>query len=257
MVRWLLISPAIAALSFAPAATLHRASRTIMGTLCEVQIYDTDAARAEAASTRALDEMARVDRLLSNYDAASELSALNREAAKAPVRVSDELFAFVRDSRAYYDATDGTFDPTVGPLVRAWGFFTLRPSKPGDAAIADARARSGFDKVRLDPAARTVFYTVVGVEFDPGGIGKGYAADRAVEVLRRAGVDAALVSAGGSTLNAIGHPPDRAGWRIAIKDPADAAHPYAYVELRDASLSTSGVSENAVRDGSRRYALLR
>jgi len=138
--------------------------------------------------------------------------------------------------------------------VRAWGFFTPQPAKPTDAAVAAARARSGFDKVRLDPSAHTIFYTVAGVEFDPGGIGKGYAADRAVEALRRAGVDAALVSAGGSTINAIGHPPDRAGWRIAVRNPVDLSHPYAYVELRDASLSTSGVSENSVREGSRRYA---
>jgi FAD:protein FMN transferase len=234
--------------------TLHHASRPVMGTLCEVSVYDADARRASDAMMRALDEMSRVDRLLSNYQPDSELSVMNREAGKAPFHASEELFTFVVTSRAYFDATRGAFDPTVGPLVRAWGFLTRQPARPPPAAIAEARAKSGFDKVRLDPAAHTVFYTVAGLEFDPGGIGKGYAADRAVDVLRRAGVTSALVSAGGSTLNAVGHPPDRPGWRIAIKNPLDPARPYAYVDLRDGSLSTSGMSEAFVEDGSRRLA---
>lgn len=225
-----------------------------MGTLCEIEVYDADAARADAAMARALDEMARVDRLLSNYRPDSELSVMNREAARAPFHASDELFAFVETSRRFYERSRGAFDPTVGPLVRAWGFFTHHPARPGADAIARARAESGFDKVRLDARAHTVVYTVAGLEIDPGGIGKGYAADRASDVLRQAGITSALVSTGGSTLDAIGHPPDRAGWRIAVKDPLDPAKPYGYVDLRDASLSTSGVSEQFVRDGGDRYA---
>ena len=234
--------------------SLHRQARRLMGTLCEIQVYHEDASRAAAAIAAALDEMERVDRLLSNYAPESELSVMNRSAATAPARVSDELFAFVRSCGDYVERTRGAFDPTVGPLVRAWGFTTPSPARPPEEAIADAKGRSGFAKVRLDQAARTVSYAVPDMEIDPGGIGKGYAVDRAVDVLVRAGIGSALVSAGGSTLHAIGRPPERDGWRVAIADPADVETPVAVLALRDASVSTSGVSYRSVREGGRRFS---
>ena len=225
-----------------------------MGTFCEIQVYHTDAQVAERSIAAALDEMQRVDRLLSNFDQASELSAMNREAARAPFRASDELFGFVKRCHDFFTATHGAFDPTVGPLVRAWGFFTPQPVKPPDAQIAAAKSVSGFAKVRLDEAARTVSYTVPGLELDPGGIGKGYAVDMAVGVLRRAGMSSALVSAGGSTLYAIGHPPDRPAWTLGIGDPSDRERPVRIVHLRDNSVSTSGVSQKFVVVDGHRYS---
>ena len=235
------------------ADTLHRQSRRVMGSLAEIQVHHADATVATRAIAAALDEMERVDRLLSIYQPASELSRMNATAAAAPFAASAELFAFVTRCRRYVDDTQGTFDPTVGPLVRAWGFFTTRPAPPTPADAAAARARSGFDKVRLDDAARTVSFTVEGVEIDPGGIGKGYAADRAVAVLRDHGIVSALVSAGGSTLIGIGHPPEREGWRVAIRNPARPATSLRYVTLRDRAISTSGVSVNFVEADGRRY----
>jgi thiamine biosynthesis lipoprotein len=234
--------------------SLHRQSRTLMGTLCEVQVYHADARVAETAITRALDEMQRVDRLLSNHDPASELSAMNREAAKAPFRASEELFGFVRRSQDFFKETQGAFDPTVGPLVRAWGFFGPRPVRPPDAAIAAAKASSGFSKVILDASARTVFYAAPGLEFDPGGIGKGYAVDKAVKALGQADITSALVSAGGSTIFAIGHPPGRDRWRLGVGDPDDVERPIRYVHLRDAAVSTSGVAQRSIRETTRRYS---
>jgi len=235
--------------------SLHRQARRLMGTLCEVQVYHTDAALADRAIAAALDEMARVDRLLSNYDPDSELSVMNRTAAAtAPAVVSAELFGFVKECGAYVERTRGAFDPTVGPLVRAWGFTTPEPARPSDEAIAAAKAQSGFDKVRLGASARTVSYAVPGMEIDPGGIGKGYAVDRAVSVLVRAGIGSALVSAGGSTLYAIGHPPERDGWRVAVSDPTNVETPAAIVALRDTSISTSGASYRSVRAGGRRFS---
>jgi thiamine biosynthesis lipoprotein len=117
--------------------------------------------------------MERVERLLSNHNPASELSALNKEASRSLVRVSDELLDFVLQCRALYDATESAFDPTVGPLVRAWGFLTSHPARPSDNEIAAAKDASGFDKVQVNEAARTISYAAVGMEIDSGGIGKG------------------------------------------------------------------------------------
>lgn len=240
--------------SQAAKAVLYRGSRVIMGTLCEVQVYDASAARAKAAIGAALDEMARVDRLLSNYNPASELSRMNREASEGPFHASPELFDFVTTTRKLYDGTEGTFDPTVGALVRAWGFFSRRPGVPNAQQIAAAMRATGFEKVQIDRGKRTIRYTVPGLEMDPGGIGKGYAADRASAVLRRLGIRAALVNAGESSINAIGHPPGQRAWRIAISNPANPSSAIAVVELRDTSLSTSGVSRQSLRSGPHTYS---
>jgi len=250
------LAGAISALTAAAAArqSPFKETRRIMGTFGEVQVYHQDAGIAQRAISSALDEMQRVDRLLSTYDQTSELSAMNREAANAPFRASEELFTFVTRCRGYFTSTGGAFDPSVGPLVRAWGFFTPRPARPSDADIAAAKARSGFDKVRLNDADRTVSYAVAGLEIDPGGIGKGYAVDRAADILRRSGITSALVSAGGSTIYAIGHPPDRSAWQLAIQNPSSLEHPLGFVLLRDAAVSTSGVSQKSVVVDGHRYS---
>jgi FAD:protein FMN transferase len=233
---------------------LHKQARRIMGTFCEIQIYDSNSSRAENAIVAALDEMQRVDRLLSNYDPASELSLINRDAARSPVRASAELYGFLKACRSFYDETLGTFDPTVGPLVRAWGFFLPRPVVSSAPEIAAARLKSGIDKVMLNDKERTVSYTVEGMEIDPGGIGKGYAVDRAVGILKKFKIRSALVSAGGSTLYAVGHPPGVDFWRLAIRNPANDKKPYAIVALRDNSISMSSISEQSVQVEGHRYS---
>ena len=233
---------------------LYRDSRIIMGTLCEVQVYDSNAVRAKRAIGAALDEMARVDRLLSNYNPASELSRMNQEASEGPFHASAELFNFVTSSRQFYNNTEGTFDPTVGALVRVWGFFSRQPGVPNAEQIAAVRLATGFDKVQIDTRERTIRYAVPGLEMDPGGIGKGYAVDQAAEVLKRLGIHAAMVSAGGSSISAIGHPPGQRAWRIAISNPANPSRAVAVVELRDTSLSTSGVSRQSLESGTHTYS---
>ena len=255
--RWLTAVYVLATLSHPVAAQptdLHRQSRRVMGTLAEIQVYHSDASVASRAMSAALDEMERVDRLLSNYQPDSELSRMNATAAKAPFHASPELYAFVQRCRDYFGESKGTFDPTMGAVVRAWGFFTPRPAQPAPGALAAAKARVGFAKVTLDDASQTVSYSIDGIELDPGGIGKGYAVDRAVDVLRRLGISSALVSAGGSTLYALGKPPDRDGWKVAVRDPAHPATSLRYVTLRDQAVSTSGISDKVVNVGDHHYA---
>lgn len=226
-----------------------------MGTFCEIQVYDSNASRAEAAIMAALDAMEGVDRLLSNYNPESELSTMNRQAAQAPFHTSAELFSFLTACRGFSANTSGTFDPTVGALVRAWGFFSRQPGMPDAAEISAARAVSGFDKVRLNEGDRTVRYAVAGLEMDPGGVGKGYAVDKALEVLRKRRIRSALVSAGGSSMYGMGSPGSaRKGWRIAISNPASPGRAFAFVDLHNAALSTSGVSEQSLKVGARVYS---
>ena len=203
---------------------------------------------------RALDEVDRIDRLMSHYRDDSPLSRLNREAGRGPVPIDRELFDFISLALKYGADSDGAFDVTVGPLMKAWGFFRGEGRFPADAELAKARSATGLTHVTLNAGDRTIRFDREGVEIDLGGIAKGYAVDRAVEILRREGVQAALVSAGGSTIYAIGKPPNRPHWMVAIQDPLDSLKVAFDVPLQNRALSISGVSEKFFELGGVRYS---
>jgi len=214
--------------------------------------YAADARTLPAIVDSAFDEVDRIDRLMSHYKPESPLSRLNRAAAAGPVVVDPELFDFLALALRYSRESDGAFDITVGPLMKAWGFFRGGGRVPSEAELAALRARVGYRHVILDPAAHTVRFDTPGVELDLGGIAKGYAVDRAVAVLREADVPAALVSAGGSTIYGLGAPPGGESWRVEVQDPIDPGKVALAVRLKDRALSVSGSAERSFeRDGVR------
>jgi thiamine biosynthesis lipoprotein len=241
-----LIVPAIiaVAISSQSPATVpphrHEAVRVSMGCTYSIVAYGTDMGTLRASAEAALDEVDRIDRLMSHYKSESPLSRLNREGARGPVSVDGELFDFIAESLRYSRDSNGAFDITVGPLMRAWGFFRGEGRVPSNAELAAARERVGFRHVILDPNRRTISFDTPGVELDLGGIAKGYAVDRAGSVLKARGVPAALVSAGGSTILAIGAEPGRDGWSVDLQDPLDARKVALTLELKDRALSISG-----------------
>ena len=226
-----------------------------MGSTFTVVLYGSDQKQLEAAADAAFDEVHRLDRLLSNYQPASEWSEVNRMAGVRPVKLSAELFQLLSDCMTYSRQSDGAFDITVGPLMKVWGFYKGEGSLPRPADVTAALTRVGHRHVRLDAAARTIHFDRPGVELDPGGIGKGYAVDRMVDVLKRSGVHIALVSASGSSIYGMGAPPtEPAGWRITIRAPDDPHKTAAEVVLKDMSLSTSGSYEKFFWVEGRTYA---
>jgi thiamine biosynthesis lipoprotein len=232
-------------------------SEEAMGSSFSVVLYGADRAQLEAAADRALDEVHRLDRLLSNYQPASEWSEMNRAAADRPFRLSAELFDLLSACLKYSAESDGAFDVTVGPLARVWGFTTGDGALPQPADVSTALARVGYRHVHLDPATRAVKFERAGMELDPGGIGKGYAVDRVVDLLRREQVQAALVSAAGSSIYALSAPPDRPdGWRITIRAPEDPNQAAAEVVLKDMAVSTSGSYEKFFWAEGRTYSHL-
>jgi len=225
-----------------------------MGTTFTVVAYGESRVQLETAVDLAFEEVRRINELISNYLPRSEWSQVNREAANRAVRVSPELFDFLKTCLEYSRQSGGTFDITVGPLVRVWGFYKGTGRLPHRAEIRGALARVGYQKVLLDEANQSVRFTRTGVEIDPGGIGKGYAVDRVVEILRERGIRSALISAGGSSIYGLGAPPGEAGWPVKIRHPRTPKQTVADLVLRDLSMSTSGTSEKFFVAGGKIYS---
>jgi FAD:protein FMN transferase len=222
-----------------------------MGCLFEIAIHDVDEERAGVLARKAVAEIDRVDRALSSWDETSELARLNRLGGKGPVRVGALLFETVARSLQLSTQTQGAFDVTVGPLVDAYGFRGGTPRVPPDAELAELRWLVGPARVRLEPSSAEISFDRPGVRLDLDGIGKGVAVDRVAALLREGGVADATISAGGSTVCAIGPPASRPPRIVSVEGPAGTTD--ACVSLRDLALSTSGNWRNRIEVGGRFY----
>jgi thiamine biosynthesis lipoprotein len=222
----------------------YEASATIMGSVYRVAVYGRNRGVLASAVQAAFEEARRLDHLLSNYRKDSELSRINQLAADEPVGISEEMADLLNRCLEYSRASEGAFDITVGPLMKVWGFHRGEGKLPSRWTLWWTLKSVGYQRLELDSKSSRVRFRRSGVELDPGGIGKGYAVDRMVDVLKRAGVESAMVSAGHSSIYALGRPPgeDR-GWRVRIRDPKRAEQTAVEVYLADESLSTSGSYE--------------
>lgn len=214
-----------------------------MGTVFNVVVYGPHRERLNSAITQALEEAKRFDEMLSNYRPESDLSQVNRLASRGPVTVSTELFEFLSGCLAYSRASEGAFDITVGPLVKISGFFKDTGRLPRPEEVHRALNKVGYRKLILDEQNMTVCFAEEGVELDPGGVGKGFAVDKMADVLRRNRVHSALINAGGSTIYALGAPPNESGWKVSIKDPHKPSTVIETVRLKNEAISTSGTAE--------------
>ena len=233
--------------------TLFHQTHAAMGTVFTVDLYADDQATAAHSMDLAFEEIDRLEALLSNYRPSSELSRISREAALMPVVTDPETFSFLVRSLYWSRQSNGAFDITVGPLLRAWGFFKHGGRIPSELELRALRSRIGWERIHLDPRSRSVsFDPPAPLELDPGSIGKGFAVDSVVSLLRANGVRSALISAGESTIFAIGTPPGGQGWPINIPDPRQPNTVAVTVHLRDTSLSSGACTQKFfIRDNHR------
>jgi FAD:protein FMN transferase len=223
--------------------THYEESRVSMACTYTIDVYGDLEQPLKRIVNSALDEVDRIDRLMSHYKPDSPLSRINREARTAPVKVEPELFDFIKECLRYSRESDGAFDITVGPLMKAWGFFRGEGRMPREIELANARDKVGYQHVTINEETKTVRFDRAGVELDLGGIAKGYAVDRAVNILKQRGIERALVSAGGSTIYGLGSPPGGNGWEVDVQDPMDHKKSAATVFLKNRALSVSGSYE--------------
>src|SRR5258708_151060 len=185
----------------------------------ELVLCGDDPVRLRAAGEEALDEIERLEGQLSLFRPTSEIAHVNARAARESVRVTPAVYSLLDHARRLTEETHGAFDITISPLMRCWGFREGSGHVPNPEVLTRARANTGMHLVHLDPERLTVRFAREGVSVDLGAIGKGYAIDRAVDLLREAGIDSALVHGGTSTIYGLGSAPDADPWRIQIPDP--------------------------------------
>src|SRR5829696_1074449 len=226
-----------------------RIHRIAMACRFEVMLSSDDASDM-AAARAALDEADDLESVLTVFRQNSVVSHLNRRASGEAITVGADLFALLSRSAALQVGTGGAFDVTSTPLSRCWGFLTREGRVPSDKEIAEARAVVGMSHVTLDPVARTVHFDRDGVEVNFGAIGKGFALDKMAALLRARGARRALLSAGYSSVLAIGG--KGRGWPVDLR-PRLASRRVGRLWIRNAAVGTSGAGEQYVEVDGHRY----
>jgi thiamine biosynthesis lipoprotein len=240
-----------------PAATPDRYEfdEVHMGTTFRITVYADDKQKAIAAVRAAFKRVREIEDALSDYRKSSEvmkLCAANDADPGKTFPVGEDLAAVLKTALEVSRKSDGAFDVTVGPLSQLWREARASKRLPDPAALAAAGAKVGYEKVTFDPGRRTVRLAVAGMRLDFGGIGKGYAADEALAVLKAHGLPRSLVAVSGD-IAAGDPPPGRDHWRVEIA-PIGKGRPTRAVKLVNAAVSTSGDLFQFVEVGGKRYS---
>ncbi len=245
----------VAGLPFAARRTprVIRRAHPVMGTIAEFAVVHGDARHAHAAIDAAMEELRHVERTMTRFTRTSDIGRANLAAPGVATLVSAETALVSAEALRWAAGTEGAFDPAVGRLVELWAVNTRHEPPPADAVTPLAHRRL-FESIEADRVAKgAVLVRRDGdARLDLGAIGKGYAVDRAVEMLRRWGIRQAVVDVGGD-LYALGDGPDGGGWRIGIQSPDDSQRMAAELQVSDAAVATSGTYVQGFRYRGHRY----
>lgn len=225
-----------ASVQSSPSPVLVYQKKYIMGTVFEIAAYDQSPQHASTAIHRAFQEIVHVDDELSNYKSESALSKLNRSAHFHAETVPSDLYRVIETAVQFSKLSDGKFDISIAPLVNLWKAALSGDAEPPSEQQQAVKSCIGYEKIELI-APRQISFRSDCMQLDLGAIGKGYAVDRAADILRASGIFNALINAGGSTIVAMGAPPGQTAWLVHLRDPSHKIDPQ--VMLKDASVSTS------------------
>lgn len=234
------------------ASEVSASERFLMGTAVHVEAYGGAAAARQTAIDESYAAMAEVDRVMSTYRDDSELSRVNREAARSAVPVSAPLWRVLEAAQLLNDRSRGAYDMTIGPALALWGFPSRAPRVPAPSEIAHVRPLVNGTNVVLERAEQSVRFTRAGVALDLGGLAKGFAVELAAGVLRRHGMSG-YIDAGG-TQYLLGRPPGRAAWRVGIEDPDRPADMLGVLEIDEGAVSMAGGSRQMFALEGHRYS---
>ncbi|MDP6686252.1 MAG: FAD:protein FMN transferase [Candidatus Omnitrophota bacterium] len=224
-----------------------------MDTFVEVSCYSVEKDTARRAIKEAFDEVKRIEKLLSKYDPESVVSRVNTLAGTENVKISKEVFALIERAIYYSKISDGAFDITVSPVVDVWRKAREEKAIPDDKTLSQALRRVGYEKIAMDRGDLSIRFLDKDTKIDLGGIAKGYAVDRAREVLSSQGIENALINIGGNIF-ALGSPLRKDAWQIGVQHPRDKNDIVLKLGLKDQTISTSGDYERFFVLDDKRYS---
>lgn len=230
---------------------LYRDTKIVMDTVVEITVAHGSEEEARTAIKEAMAEFQRIDELMSSYKPGSVISRVNQVGSSVKIPVGEEVFRLLQETVALSADSSGAFDPTIWPVYQIWG-FDQGGKEPSPDIIAKKMNLVGYLNIAFDSTGHTVGFDIKGMGLDLGAVAKGWAVDRAVEILMSRGIRNAIVDAGGD-LRVIGARPGRDFWRIGIRHPR---HPGALIfsfELTDTAIATSGDYERFFTAGDVSY----
>jgi len=233
--------------------TVFKKTMPIMDTIVSITVVADSRDAAEKAMDKTFPEISRFGDLINFYSDNSELAEINRNAGIHAVKVSPETLDVIGKAVFAADKSGGAFDPTLGPIVKLWDF--LKKNRPTEIEIANTLPLVNYKDILIDRTDSTVFLKRKGMMIDLGGIAKGYAADLAVESLKKEGILSGLVSIAGD-IRTFGMKPDKSPWTIGIKNPRQTGEKdelVAKIRLSDRAISTSGDYERYFIAEDKRY----
>jgi thiamine biosynthesis lipoprotein len=233
---------------------VHKRVVKLMGNRFEISVVSEDADWAKQRIDRAIGEIERIERLLTTFDDNSQTNLVNQNAGIKAVTVDKEVYDLVARSLKISTLTQGAFDITYGSIDKSlWNFDVNMTSLPDPVLAARTVRLINYRNVQLNASKSTVYLTRKGMRIGFGGIGKGYAADKAKELMQSQGVKSGIVNAAGDLVT-WGTQPNGKPWTIAIADPDQACVPFSTLPLNDMAIATSGNYEKFVMIDGKKYS---
>lgn len=227
-------------------------SLKLMGSGFEITVVAQDSTQANSYINAAVEEIIRIEKLISSWDCSSQTSKINKNSGIQAVKVDPELFALIERAIGLSKLTDGAFDITYASMDRIWKFDGSLTEMPSEEDIRASVAKVGFQNIILDKEKSTVFLKLKGMKIGFGAIGKGYAADKAKLLLIKKGVTSGIINASGD-INAWGKQPQDKEWKVAITNPLDKNKVFALLPVVNSAVVTSGNYEKYVNLNGKRY----
>lgn len=231
----------------------YKRSLKLMGSRFDITVVADDEAQGEAYIDLAVAEITRIEKLISSWDPNSQTSAINANAGKKPVKVDRELIELIQRAIAISKLTDGAFDISYASMDKIWKFDGSMTAMPDAQTITNSVEKVGFQNIAIDSEASTVFLKKEGMKIGFGAIGKGYAADKAKQLLIEKGVSAGIINASGD-MNTWGKQTNGNPWKVAITNPLDKNKVFALLPIVNSAVVTSGDYEKYVTFNGTRYA---
>lgn len=242
------------AIELASESQIFKQTMKLMGNQFEISVVDENQIYANEKIQEAVDEIKRIEQLLSTFKPDSQTNQINDQAGISPVKVDAEVFHLINRSLRISEISQGAFDITYGSLDKSlWNFDVNMTALPDAQTAKQSVSLINYKNVILDPEAQTVFLKEKGMRIGFGGIGKGYAADRARKILQEAGVANGIVNASGDLVT-WGVQPNGNPWTVGIADPTHKLKPFSYMNISNMAIATSGNYEKYAVINGKKYS---